>query len=215
MDESTKQNLLKQFTEYLETERVNNKIPPQTDLFSLFTELAALRNEVKLESRQVKNSLELFKETFATMQDSHKQISNELERCRESQTAQHRETTRAILLAFLEIYDRIKAGMMVLDTYETPTWQYFRKQEINLIQGLQEGQSMVLRRFEQLLKEYQVYPIKALGQPLNPHHMRAIEISHQPNIENGIVTEELRTGFMLENNVLRPSEVKVNKIVND
>ncbi|MBE9563061.1 MAG: nucleotide exchange factor GrpE, partial [Proteobacteria bacterium] len=189
-----------------------NKITQQTDLFSLFTELAALRNEVKLESRQVKNSLELFKDTFATMQDSHKQISSELERCRESQTTQHREITRTMLLEFLEIYDRIKAGIIVLNAYKTPTWQYFCKQEINLIHGLQEGQSMTLRRFEQLLEKYQVQPIKVLDQPVNPHCMQVIEISHLANVGNGIVVEELRTGFMWENEVLRSAEVKVNKI---
>ncbi|MDM8567919.1 nucleotide exchange factor GrpE [Thiotrichales bacterium HSG1] len=211
MNESTKQNLLAQFTEYLEKEQKDNKVTQQTDLFSLFSELAALRNEVKLESRQVKNSLELFKETFTTMQDSHKQIKLELERCRESQNIQHNEIIRKMLLEFVEIYDRIKAGMTVLDAYEPPTW-YFRKQEINLINGLQEGQSMTLRRFEQVLKEYQVQPIKTLNQPLNPHRMQAIEISHQPNVGNGVVTEELRTGFMWKDEVLRTAEVKVNKI---
>ncbi len=191
MDESSKQKLIAKFTEYLETEQVDNNTSQSTDLFSLFTELAALRNEVKLESRQVKSSLELFKETFATLQDSHKQISAELERCREAQSLQHHENIRTILLAFLEIYDRIKAGTTIIDSYEIPTWRYFYKQEINLINGVQEGQAMTLRRFEQLLEEYQVQPIKTLNQPLDPHCMRAIEIDHQPDIENGIVTEEL------------------------
>ncbi|MCK5877396.1 MAG: nucleotide exchange factor GrpE [Candidatus Marithrix sp.] len=213
MDDSTKQNLLKQFTAYLETDQIDNNITQQTDLFSLFTELAALRNEVKIESRQVKNSLELFKETFTTIQDSHKQISFELERCRDSQATQHHETTRTVLLTFLEIYDRIKTGLTVLNAYELPNQQFFRKREINLIQSLQEGQSMTLRRFEQVLEEYQVHSIEVLNQTLNPHCMRAIEISQQPDIKNGIVTEELRTGFMWENEVLRPAEVKVNKIV--
>ncbi len=212
MNESTKQKLITQFSEYLEINQIDNNIVPQTDLFSLFTELAALRNEVKLESRQVKNSLELFKETFATMQDSHKQINLELERCRETQSTQRREVTRAMLLNFLEIYDRITAGMTVLNTYKPPIWKYFRKQEINLIQGLQEGQSMTVRRFEQLLEEYQVQPIITLNQPLNPHCMRAIEIEQKPNIENGIVTEELRKGFMWGSEILRLAEVKVNKI---
>ncbi len=54
MDQSTKEKLIEQFREYLETEQINEEKSQQTDLFSLFTELAALRNEIKLESRQVK-----------------------------------------------------------------------------------------------------------------------------------------------------------------
>ncbi|OQY48555.1 MAG: hypothetical protein B6247_24935 [Candidatus Parabeggiatoa sp. nov. 2] len=65
MDESTKEKLITQFSAYLDSYQVNEETQ-QTDLFSLFTELAALRNEVKLESRQVKNALDLFKETFDT-----------------------------------------------------------------------------------------------------------------------------------------------------
>jgi molecular chaperone GrpE len=211
MNEVTKQNLLAQFSEYLETNQIDD-ITPQTDLFSLFTELAALRNEVKIESRQVKNSLDLFKEVFETVQISNKNIGSELERCREEQVSKRREVIRTMLLAFLEIYDRIEVGMKVLKTYESPTWQYFCKSEINLIKSLQEGQSITLRRFEQLFKEYQVKPIKALAQSLNPHCMRVMEIDHLSNIGNGIVTEELRTGFMWEDEILRPSEVKVNKV---
>ncbi|HHB93460.1 MAG TPA: nucleotide exchange factor GrpE [Thioploca sp.] len=211
MNESTKQKLIAQFSQYLETETIET-IDQQTDLFSLFTELAALRNEVKLESRQVKNALEIFQTTFATMEDSHKQISSELTRCREAQTVHNNETIRTMLLAYLEIYDRIKSSITVLNTYKLPIWKYFCRQELNLIQGLQTGQAITLRRFEQFLEEYQVQLIEVLHQPINPHYMRVIEVDQLPNIKNGIVTEELRTGFLWKNEVLRPAEVKVNKI---
>ncbi len=211
MNESTKQKLIAQFNQYLESEIIETTTQ-QPDLFSLFTELAALRNEVKLESRQVKNALEIFQTTFTTMEDSHKQISSELTRCREAQTVQRNETIRTMLLAYLETYDRIKASVTILNAYKLPILQYFRKQEINLIQGLQTGQAITLRRFEQFLEEYQVQSIKTLHQPLNPHYMRVIEIDQLPNIKNGIVTEELRTGFLWKNEILRPAEVKVNKI---
>jgi molecular chaperone GrpE len=42
--------------------------------------------------------------------------------------------------------------------------------------------------------------------------MRAIEIENRNDVENGIVTGEIRKGFMWENEVLRLAEVKVNKI---
>jgi molecular chaperone GrpE len=41
--------------------------------------------------------------------------------------------------------------------------------------------------------------------------MRAVEMDSQPHLENGIVTGELRKGFLWEEDVLRLAEVKVNK----
>jgi molecular chaperone GrpE len=214
MDESTKERLIAQFRAYLDTDPVDEETQ-QTDLFSLFTELAALRNEVKLESRQVKNALDLFKGTFDTLQSSHDQLISELEHCRSEQNRQIRENTRTLLLAFLDVYDRLEAGMTTLNSYTSSSWIHFCKREIRLIRGLQEGQAMTLRRLDNLLASYRVRPLFVLNKPLDPHCMRAVEVDSQPNTINGIVTGELRKGFMWEEEVLRPAEVKVNKIVNN
>ena len=47
---------------------------------------------------------------------------------------------------------------------------------------------------------------------LDPHTMNAVEIDRDPKIDNGIVLEELRKGFLFEDQVLRIAEVKVNKL---
>ena len=211
MDENTKEHLIEQFRAYLDTDSINEETQ-QTDLFSLFTELAALRVEVKLESRQVKSALDLFKTTFDTLQSSSDQLSRELEHCHNAQERQIRENTRTLLLAFLDIYDRLEAGLATLKSYSPSFFGiYFSKREIRLIRGLQDGQAMTLRRLDQLLARYQVRPLEALNKALDPHSMQAVEVDSQPGIENGIVTGELRKGFMWENEILRLAEVKVNK----
>ena len=212
MDESTKERITAQFRAYLDTYQVDEETQ-QTDLFSLFTELAALRNEVKLESRQVKNALDLFKGTFDTLQSSHDQLTHELEHSRNEQSRQIRENTRTLLLAFLDVYDRLEAGMTTLNSY-TSSWIHLCKRENRLIRGLQEGQAMTLRRLDKLLASYGVRPLEVLNKPLDPHCMRAVEVDSQPKVKNGIVTGELRKGFMWEEEVLRPAEVKVNKRIN-
>ncbi len=212
MDESTKDKLIEQFRAYLETSQIDNSNEtPQTDLFSLFTELAALRNEVKLESRQVKVALDMFRETFDTVQSTHAQLNKEFEHCRLEQYNQKREMMRNLLLAFLDVYDRLEAGMTALNNYTPSLLNFFCKRETRLILGLQEGQAITLRRMLQLLARYRVHPLEALNKPLDPHCMRAVEVEFQPRLKNGIVTSELRKGFMWEDEVLRPAEVKVNK----
>jgi molecular chaperone GrpE len=61
------------------------------------------------------------------------------------------------------------------------------------------------------LQRYQVLPIDCVGKALDPHTMNAVEIAHDPKVANGTVVEELRKGFLFENEVLRLAEVKVNK----
>jgi molecular chaperone GrpE len=41
--------------------------------------------------------------------------------------------------------------------------------------------------------------------------MRAVEVESDHQLRNGIVTEELRKGFMWDKELLRIAEVKVNK----
>ena len=154
----------------------------------------------------------MFKATFDTVQSSYEQSRLELEHCRSEQRHKINELTRSLLLAFLEVYDRLEAGMKTLKNYTPSSWRYFCKRENRLIQGLQDGQAMTLRRLDQLLARYRVRPLEVLNQTLDPHCMQAVEIDSQPHIGNGIVTGELRKGFMWENEILRPAEVKVNKI---
>jgi len=216
MDEFTKEKLIEQFRAYLDFYHADEETAAQkTDLFSLFTELAALRNEIKLESRQVKSALDIFKETFDIVQESHNKLTTDLERCHNEQRAQRRDIMQSLLLDFLEVYDRFEAGMATLDNYTPSLWRYFCRREIRFVQGLQEGQAMTIRRLDQLLARYHVRPLEVLNKPLDPHCMRAVEVDSQPHLENGIVTGELRKGFLWEEDVLRLAEVKVNKKIDE
>ena len=71
---------------------------------------------------------------------------------------------------------------------------------------------MTLKRFDQLLQRHNVQAIDCIGKLLDPSTMSAVEIDRNPKLENGIVIEELRKGFLFEGNVLRLAEVKVNKL---
>ncbi len=227
MDEMTKADLLKQFSTYLETvELPQEPLTQKTDLFSLLSELVALRSEVKIEARQAKASLEQSKVVFDLLQANQENLAKELERHRQEQNQQNREILRLLLLEFLEVYDRLAAGLLILNHYKPfdkslKISGLFCKQQFvqeslerqeRFINGIREGQAITLRRLEQALTRYRVYPLESIGKPLDPHSMRAIEIETCPEVENGIVTAEIRKGFLWEHEILRLAEVKVNKI---
>jgi molecular chaperone GrpE len=63
-----------------------------------------------------------------------------------------------------------------------------------------------VQQFLDVLKSEGVTKIEAVGQEFNPHIMECI--TTEPGEENKVL-EEIRVGFMLNDKVLRPAQVKV------
>ena len=220
MDTETTERLLDRFRAYLdETPEVSPreeaaKVERRTDLYSLFAELATLKNEVRLESRQVKTALDEFRAVFETLQTSQTQLGGELDRARAALPEQRRAALKPVLLELVELHDRLETGLHVLQNYRpTVLSRLFGlgQRERALLQAIAQGQDISLRRLEQLLNSQQVTALPALGQPLDPHTMRAAEVEQRREVGNGIVTEELRRGYLWQGELLRLAEVKVNR----
>ena len=207
-DEAIKDQLVEQFRAYLESNEVTPETASSIDLFSVFTELVAIRNEVRLEARQFKTALDQFRTAFDFIQDSQKSW---VEETRIRYQRQQQETLRLFLIDCLDIYDRLEAAVSILGNYKPFFWIRFCNHEARVLRGLQEGHAITLRRFMHMLNKYQVYPIEVLHQPFNPHLMQAVENDNQSHLESGLVTGELRKGFRWGNEILRLAEVKVNK----
>ena len=115
MDDSIKEKLLDRFRAYLDTVDGEPEPPDQTgegtDLFSVFVELAALRSEVRTESRLVKEALDQFRSVFDTLQASHGTMEQELKRAQAEALEQSRSVLRPLLLDVIDIRDRLVAGL--------------------------------------------------------------------------------------------------------
>jgi molecular chaperone GrpE len=81
------------------------------------------------------------------------------------------------------------------------------KSETVVIEGL-EG---ILKNFDSLLRSEGVIEIETIGTPFDPNVHDAIGFSHQDEIEENIITKEIRKGYMLNNKVLRPSLVLISR----
>ena len=212
MDEAAKETLIAQFRAYLED--IDDAPEPtlEDDAFSLFAEVAALKNEVKREARQVKEALDQFKSVFDTLEASNQALSRELESRRAMEKGLRQTTLRPLLLQLLELRDRLEAGREL----SAPTggrfllMRFLRKHQRRL-DALREGLEMTLRRFDRILGDYQVRPVEVMNQALDPNTMRVVEVECRPDRPHGTVTGELRRGFFWENELLRVAEVKVNK----
>ncbi|PKM10790.1 MAG: nucleotide exchange factor GrpE [Gammaproteobacteria bacterium HGW-Gammaproteobacteria-3] len=207
--------LLEDFRAYLEQSQPDPSAAyGHPDLHSLLSEMAGLKTEVKAESRQFKNTLETLRSALTTVQEDNKILAAEISAQSERLALQQNEHTRGLLLDIVDIYDRLSTGLDILEHYR-PVRSLFKRardRDKLFIKRFKEGQIMTLKRFEQLLQRHQVQAINCVGQLLDPLTMTAVETSHEPTRDNGIVLEELRKGFLFQNQILRLAEVKVNKI---
>lgn len=212
--ETQKSELLEEFQNYLQQSHLEPLASnEQPDLHTLLSEMVGLKTEVKAESRQFKNTLDTLSTALEAVQDDNKTLSAEFTANTQRLELQQSAIIKAMLLEVVDIYDRLSTSLDVLQNYQ-PVKSLFkssRKKDISFIKRFKEGQAMTLRRFEQLLQQYQVRSIDCVGILLDPVTMSAVETGHNPKLDNGIVLEELRKGFLFKDQVLRLAEVKVNK----
>lgn len=76
---------------------------------------------------------------------------------------------------------------------------------------LLKGVEMVFKRIQDLLKDYQVVEIEAVGKKFNHHEHEALMVEESQEHEDGIVLEVFQKGYKLGDRVVRTAKVKVSK----
>jgi molecular chaperone GrpE len=216
LESTDKERLLQQFKNYLnepgqEWDENDSGSPLTTDLYSLFVELAGLKNEVKIESRQFKEALDQFQAAMTPLQSGYEALQTTIAQQRSHIESEHKETLRPLLLELLELRDRMAAGEAIANRKERSFFSRFCQKEKQLLTAVNEGVAMSARRLDQILAAHQVKPFVSVGQSLDPVRMRATETVSDPDIPHGEVTAELRKGYLWNNELLRFAEVIVNK----
>lgn len=215
MDDSIKQALLSRFRAYLDTTEGEPEPPDDqregTDLYTLFVEVAGLRSEVRTESRLVKEALDQFRSVFGTLQASHAALQQELDRARAEARDQGSAALRPLLLDVIDLRDRLIAALKVAAAVR-PRWSD-RLWRRNASGGAawQEGLRMTLRRLDQVLLDRRVVAVPLVGRPFDPRRARVVATSPDSSVAEGIVIEEVRTGFLWDDQLLRTADVIVSK----
>lgn len=212
MDEAVRDQLLARFRAYLDTAdgAAQESGEDAPDLFTLLAEVAALKTEVKVESRQVKAALDQFRELFELLRQSQGRLEEELAREREAAQMQHQAAERELLVELLDLRDRLQAGLSHGEGYR-PGWLARRDGAGEVVRGMSEGIAMSLRRLDETLLRRGVRPVDAVGAPFDARTMHAAEVVTDPLRPSGQVVRELRRGFLLGDRLLRVAEVIVNK----
>ena len=215
MDDSIKQALIDRFRGYLDMVEDGEEPPDDpgetADLFSVLVEMAALRSEVRTESRLVKEALEQFRGVFDSLQASQATLQRELDRARTETRDQARSALRPLLLDVIDLRDRLVAAL-TLSAAARPRWRdRLWRRDRSGVAAWQEGLRMTLRRLDQVLLDRRVVATQLAGLPLDPRLARAIGTAADSAVAEGTVIEEVRAGFLWDDQVLRTAEVIVSK----
>jgi len=104
-----------------------------------------------------------------------------------------------IILPFLEILDNLQRAIDAASQTGT-------------VEHLLEGVQMTADLFRSKLQSLGVEPIPAMGHPFDPNMAQAVGTIPVDNaIRDGIVMEELQTGYSMGGQLLRPVQVRVGR----
>jgi len=215
LDDSIKQALIDRFRGYLDMVEDGEEPPDDpgetADLFSVLVEMAALRSEVRTESRLVKEALEQFRSVFDSLQASQATLQRELDRARTETRDQEQSALRPLLLDVIDLRDRLVAAL-TLSAAARPRWRdRLWRRDRSGVAAWQEGLRMTLRRLDQVLLDRRVVATQLAGLPFDPRLARAIGTAADSSVAEGTVIKEVRAGFLWDDQVLRTAEVIVSK----
>ena len=183
--------------------------PAEPDMRALFAELAALRQEVRLQNReQSKAGRELVQ--AAARYDG----AAELMKRRENDLAAFekliaREAENRCLRSVLEVRDTLARGLeAATEVRDRPG--LFRRPPRG-IRGVAEGYEIALGRFDRILSRFGVRRLRTTDRPFDARTMHAAETRRIERVGDGIVVEELLSGYTRDGDVLRLADVAVNR----
>ena len=184
---------------------------PECDLHTLFAELAALRQEVRLQNREqsragreLAKAADRYDEAAALMQRHDADLA-----AFEKRVA--REAENRCLRSILEVRDALARGRdAAVELRERPAGLFRRPPRG--VAGIAEGYEMGLRRFDRMLSRFGVRRLQATGRPFDSRTMHAVEIRRVEQVADGVVVEELLGGFVRGDDVLRLADVAVNRV---
>ena len=96
----------------------------------------------------------------------------------------------------------------VLDNFERAL---AADKETMTVDSLLKGVDMVYRQMTQVFEKEGLQVIEAKGKPFDPNVHQAVMQTQDPDLESGVVVEELQKGYLFKDRVIRPTMVKVNE----
>ncbi|MDD5686237.1 MAG: nucleotide exchange factor GrpE [Elusimicrobia bacterium] len=101
--------------------------------------------------------------------------------------------------------------MELLDIFETVKLAKTMIEKVNSSESIQEGLQHIEKKLSEILKKHNVVQIATIGEKYDPMLHDIIGVLEQENVEDGIIIEEVKSGYKIGDRVLKPAIVKTAK----
>src|SRR6267154_5173102 len=115
----------------------------------------------------------------------------------------------------LESQDRAKADTLkqllpILDNFERALKHATVRDDEGNDGGLRTGVELIYKQLVDLIQIQRLEPIKAVGQPFDPHLHEAVTTTPTNEVTENTVLEELQRGYLYNGKLVRPATVRVS-----
>ncbi len=152
-------------------------------------ESRTLDDRLKDLEKQVKEKEDLYLRALADLDDYRKRVDRKIKEV-------EKMTKTAFLVELLEVVDSLERAIDSKGKHA---------------RSMKEGDRAIHRQVLDILKRYGVVQFKSLGKKFDPHYHEAAGIMESDGIPSGMVGLELRKGYLMGEDLLRPSRVLIVK----
>ncbi|MFA6013379.1 MAG: nucleotide exchange factor GrpE [Desulfobacteraceae bacterium] len=183
------------------------------DLYTLLSEFAGLRQEIRLQNREQSKSITAlngFMDSFQGTFELLKRSSSDLQNLEANIT---RSVEKKALSSFFDVRDILERSMDAVRTKRTEKGMFSRgKKDLD---GVMEAFEIAIRRFDRAMEFSGIFPVETLRKPFNPKTMKAVsaisarDLEKKNDLNSGYVAQQVSGGFTRGDEVLRYAEVVV------
>lgn len=103
---------------------------------------------------------------------------------------------KTLILKTLDVMDNVERALVYQESMDK--------------QGLQQALRMLIWQLNEVMRGEGLSPVSSLGEAFDPYIHEAIEAVENSDQPEGTVVEEVRKGYKLGDEILRPARVKVS-----
>lgn len=152
--------------------------------------LGAEALNARVEIEQLKGERDQLLDRLARLQAEFENARKRAERER----AEYRDyATGSVVEQFLPVVDNFELALKAKGTADQ----------------LRHGVELIVKQMEEVLRQLQVNPIPAVGEPFDPRVHEALGSVERDDLPDQHVAEEIRRGYKLRERMLRPAMVRV------
>uniref|UniRef100_A0A7V4TEG5 Protein GrpE n=1 Tax=Candidatus Caldatribacterium saccharofermentans TaxID=1454753 RepID=A0A7V4TEG5_9BACT len=174
----------------------------ETGEVSLQEEVAKLRAALEEEKQKVLEKEQLANEYLNDL----KRVKADFDNFRKREMLYRQQfvktANRDLILKLLPVLDDLEKALVE-----------GQKNEVH--EAFLQGVEFIYRKFLGILEKEGVRPIETKGQRFDPKYHEAVITVSLPDREDFEIVEEIRKGYLYHDEVLRPAQVKVNRILQD